>query len=228
MISSRAGTVNHQANSSPFKRKAGRKQGQGKRRKSESPTAGSGKGSAGSGEGSQIKLGTLNDESASSYMKMLFSPTGKTIDQNNRNDASPDNAVATLRRASLDSMLQKWGGSNNEQAQAAKKPMGSTLSNDLVDVHINMQSETIFEHELLQLRQLSPDVKTGPQELTVHLNTKEKTEDDAKSHSVETKLDQTVRMGAQEIEGSNSGSPRSLDLEREKNVMAIMHTIEQK
>ena len=152
MISSRAGTVKQQASSSPFKRKAGRKQGQGKRGKSESPTAGSGKGSAGSGEGSLIKLGTLNDESASSYMKMLFSPTGKTIDLDNRNDASPDNAVATLRRASLESMLQKWGESGKEQALAAKKPTGSALSNDLVDVQINMQSETIFEHELLPLR----------------------------------------------------------------------------
>ena len=59
------------------------------------------------------------------------------------------------------------------------------------------------------------------------MNSKEKAEDDAKSHSVETKLDQTVRMGTQDIEGSNSGSPRSLDLEREKHVMAIMYTIEQ-
>ena len=134
MISSRTGTVKHHASSSPFKRKGGKKPG-----KSESPSggsrkAGSGKaGSKGSGEGSMIKLGTLNDESASSYMKMLFSPSQKTLGQDSRNDATPDNAVATLRRASLESMLQKWGDNNNEKPQAAKQ-IGSSLSNDLVDV----------------------------------------------------------------------------------------------
>ena len=90
-----------------------------------------------------------------------------------------------------------------------------------------MQSETIFEHELLPLRQPLQEVKTSPQELTVHMNTREKAEDDVKSNSVETKLDQTVRMGAQDIEGSNSGSPLSVNIEREKQVVAIMHTIEQ-